>query len=925
MFGENAPLQAIRDRFGNAVQITYDNNQVGTIRQITSPSGRWIQFSYDDASRVVQAKDNIGRVVSYTYDAAGNLATVTDPEHRVTSYTYDGNHQMLTVKPPNLQGTSTNLVTNEYTTAADAPTPPGWVKRQTHADGGVFQFSYTVVGGRSTQTDVTDPRGVIRRVTYNADGYSLSETLALGQTEQQTTTYVRQAGTNFLTSTTDALSRQTTQTYDAKGNLLTVTRLANTSQPVTTVYTYEPTFSQIATITDPLNHTTTFGYDALGRRTTTTDALTHATTYGYDAAGQVTSVTDPLQHAWVIDYASGAPVKLVDPLDHVTRRFLDAGGRVVSQSNPLSQTTRFTYDQVNHVTGVTDPTGATTTYGFDAAGRLATVTDARTNVTAYTFDAFNRVVARTDPLVKTETFAYDLNGNPSERIDRMGQVTRRTYDALNRLSLIQFADSSTLSYTHDAGNRVTAIADSLNGSITRTFDDLDRLTSETTPLGSVTYTYDAADRRATMTVSGQPTISYGYDAANHLTSITQGTASIAIGYDAADRRTTLTLPNGVGVTSSYDNASQLTGLTYSIGSTTLGTLTYAYDAAGRRIEIGGSWARTALPVAMASATYDAANRMTTWADGGFTYDANGHYTGDGFTSYVWDARNQLVALTGSANASFQYDATRRRTAKTVGGQTTQFRYDLTDIAQEMVGGAATANLIGGLAVDEWFVRTDSAGQRALLTDALGSVLAEADGSGAIRTEYTYEPFGFPFASGESSGNPLRFTGRESDDASLQFSRARYYHPGVGRFASEDPLPGVVSKPATLNLYAYGYNNPLSFVDPLGTEGQCKPRCARVFFDCVLDGLLPGLSTLVQGALEGGLDLAAVLSFNQALDYAAGRGLSYPYKSSVFREIIERVGIFQGARGFVAPLVLDYYVGKCLVVEYNSYRSGQCVP
>jgi YD repeat-containing protein len=111
--------------------------------------------------------------VSYTYDANGRLSTVTDPENHVTSYSWDANNRMTGVRPPNLQGTQTNLVTNEYTTAADAPTPVGWVKKQTFVDGGVYQFAYNVTNGKSTQTHVTDPRGYVRRVTFNPDGYTL--------------------------------------------------------------------------------------------------------------------------------------------------------------------------------------------------------------------------------------------------------------------------------------------------------------------------------------------------------------------------------------------------------------------------------------------------------------------------------------------------------------------------------------------------------------------------------------------------------------------------------------------------------------------------------------------------------------------------------------------------------------------------------
>jgi hypothetical protein len=82
----------------------------------------------------------------------------------------------------------------------------------------------------------------------------------------------------------------------------------------------------------------------------------------------------------------------------------------------------------------------------------------------------------------------------------------------------------------------------------------------------------------------------------------------------------------VTVESTYDAASQLTSLTYKLGSNTLGDLTYTYDVAGNRLTTGGSWARTGLPGALASATYDAANQIATWASTSFTYDSNGNLT-----------------------------------------------------------------------------------------------------------------------------------------------------------------------------------------------------------------------------------------------------------------------------------------------------------
>jgi uncharacterized protein RhaS with RHS repeats len=47
-----------------------------------------------------------------------------------------------------------------------------------------------------------------------------------------------------------------------------------------------------------------------------------------------------------------------------------------------------------------------------------------------------------------------------------------------------------------------------------------------------------------------------------------------------------------------------------------------------------------------------------------------------------------------------------------------------------------------------------------------------------------------------------------DGTGLQYLRARYYDPGIGRFLSQDPLPGG-------HAYAYVRNNPVRYVDPSG--------------------------------------------------------------------------------------------------------------
>jgi RHS repeat-associated protein len=150
--------------------------------------------------------------------------------------------------------------------------------------------------------------------------------------------------------------------------------------------------------------------------------------------------------------------------------------------------------------------------------------------------------------------------------------------------------------------------------------------------------------------------------------------------------------------------------------------------------------------------------------------------------------------------------------KTINGVTTEFFYDGINPVQELSGGSVAANLLTGLGVDERFTRTDAGGTRNFLTDALGSAIALADSAGTIQTEYTYDAFGKMTFTGSSNSNPYQYTGRENDGTGLYYYRARYYHPELQRFISEDPI-GFSGGGA--NFYPYVNNNSINFSDPLG--------------------------------------------------------------------------------------------------------------
>jgi RHS repeat-associated protein len=438
----------------------------------------------------------------------------------------------------------------------------------------------------------------------------------------------------------------------------------------------------------------------------------------------------------------------------------------------------------------------------------------------YTFDNMDRLGTRADALSKVESYTYDPNDNLTVFRDRKLQATVYEYDALNRRTKATYADGSNTIYEYDGGDRLWRITDSTAGQITRDFDALDRLKTETTPQGTVTYDYDKASRRTKMTVPNQSDVVYDYDDGNRLFRITQGTSIVNISYDTSNRRTSLTLPNNNKLEYGYDAASRVTSITYKQNLTTvIGDLTYEYDKAGNRTKIGGSWARTGMPEPLTTTSYDANNRQLAFGDKTLDYDDNGNLQSitdsNGTTLYQWNARNQLVAISGpSVNASFVYDGLGRREKKTINGSLIEFLYDRLNPVQETSGATILANVLPGLGLDEFLIRNDVvAGVTSnFLTDALGSPVVVTDNSGAVQTEYSYEPFGRPTATGASNGSSYQYTGRENDGTGLYYYRDRYYHATLNRFISEDST-GFAG--GDVNFYAYVRDNPVNYIDPTG--------------------------------------------------------------------------------------------------------------
>ncbi|URL60176.1 glucosaminidase domain-containing protein [Luteibacter flocculans] len=114
------------------------------------------------------------------------------------------------------------------------------------------------------------------------------------------------------------------------------------------------------------------------------------------------------------------------------------------------------------------------------------------------------------------------------------------------------------------------------------------------------------------------------------------------------------------------------------------------------------------------------------------------------------------------------------------------------------------------------LRVSAADVHYLYTDVANSVLATTDASGAIIASTQYKPYGQALLDKPLDG--VGFADHQMDDESgLEYMNARYYDPIAGRFVSPDPVPAGGGKFLAINRYAYGNDNPTTFIDPTGME------------------------------------------------------------------------------------------------------------
>jgi len=571
----------------------------------------------------------------------------------------------------------------------------------------------------------------------------------------------------------------------------------------------------------------------------------------------------------------GNLAEVEDPDGRVRRQRFDLLGRVVEVDEPDAGKTRYEYDAAGNLTREEDASGGVTRMQYDGANRLLTEYDAedpRGSSVRYRYDvavecdACSHVegqIARIDyPLGAKlgegyDRFGYDVRGrNVYAERSLLGHafVTRYNFDNAGRIFRAQYPDGTALSRHYDGASRLTAIG----GAVDKiSYDErglpqrlvyADKTSSE--------LSHDVMMRLGHLrTASPKGDVLQGYeydrDRVGNLREIhdeVEDAGDAAYTHDAwyRPRRVRLSAKEGIETLDfDFDIGDRITKATSSLGTSSpahIGTYeydsrhpqavaraggrSYQYDAAGRMRERGKTQLDRDYRGRLESAKAGP-------VDGWFAYGPDDarvlKQEGDALTYYVgpdFEIRDGIATVYARVGrervARLESDALAAKVLPDLAPATKpDGRIDAADAWLAVEANRDDATLGQILRSSARRLLLDTGSDRTILHhDHLGSAtLATVDGEVVGRQRFY--PAG-QVRSGEGYVDPYAFTGQERDESTeLSHFRYRDLDTSIGRWASPDPLFGVLTADAAQKLgeattsYAYVGNAWDGAFDPTG--------------------------------------------------------------------------------------------------------------